>query len=117
MKLNIHAFHFDLTDEVRDYAAEKIGKLEKYYKNIVMADVNLQSSPGDTANVRYICKVQLFVPKEDIFVETKAADIKESIDFAVEDLKRKIEKKKTKENPRRFIRAKDAVFKFFGREE
>lgn len=117
MKLNIHAYRFDLTDEIRDYAAEKIGKLDKYYKNIVQADIKLESEPGDTANVRYMCKVAISVPGENIIADEKSDDIKKAIDFVESDLKRQLSKKKEKENPKKLARAKEAVRRFFGKEE
>ena len=59
MKIDITAVKFDLNTEIRDYTAEKIGKLEKYYKNIIKADVALEEHAGDTANVRYGTKIKV----------------------------------------------------------
>lgn len=116
MKFNIHGFHFDVNDEVRNYAVEKIGKLDKYYRNIIIADVKLEAEEGDTANVRYICTVQLEVPGDNIVAKQKGQDIHEVIDLVADELKRQISKKKEKENPKKLARAKDAVRKFFGQE-
>lgn len=118
MKINIRAVHFDLTDELRDYAAEKIGKLDEYYKNIIMADVAVENHESEKKDqYSYIAKVKLSVPGNDLFAEATGADEFAAIDNAEGKLKIQVEKLKNKGKKRSgFQQAQDVFKNFFGKE-
>lgn len=118
MKIDIRAIHFDLTDDVRDYAAEKIGKLDKYFKNIISAEVKMEEHEGVRAEQdRYSCKVRLAIPGNDLDGEERGRDPKEAIDLVEQEMQRQIKKVKEKQNPKKLARAKEMVRRFFGKEE
>jgi ribosomal subunit interface protein len=115
MKIDIRNVHLELDDKTRDYAAEKIGRLEKYYKNIVKAEIVLEEHAGDTADVRYGCKTKIALPGNDIFAEEFDKDIKVAIDKVAAKLQSQIVKTKEKSNPSKIHRAKNWVKEFFGK--
>lgn len=118
MKIDIRAIHFDLTDEIRDYAAEKIGKLDKYYKNIISAEIKMEEHEGVRADQdRFSCKVRLAIPGKDISNEEKGRDLHEAIDLVELELQRQLKKVKDKQNPKKLAKAKELVRRFFGKEE
>jgi ribosomal subunit interface protein len=117
MKIDITAVKFELDTKTRDYAAEKIGRLEKYYKNIVKASIALEEHAGDTANVRYGAKLKVELPGHDIFAEEFDKDIFTAIDMVEKKAKEQIVRTKEKRNPNPIHRAKKWVNGFFGDKE
>lgn len=117
MKINIRAVHFDLTNELRDYAAEKIGKLDDYYKNIIMADVAVENHESEKKGLySYNAKVKLSVPGKDLFAEGTGADEFSAIDNVEDKLKTQVEKLKGKQNKGKLDRFQLLVRNFFGKE-
>jgi len=115
MKIDIRNVHLELDDATRDYAAEKIGRLEKYYKNIVKAEIVLEEHSGDTANVRYGCKAKVILPGNDLYAEEFDKDIKVAIDKVEAKLHHQLIKAKEKSNPSKIHKAKNWVKEFFGK--
>lgn len=117
MKINIRAVHFELSEDVRDYAAEKIGKLDTYYKNIVMADVAIENHESEAKDAyHYIAKVNLSLPGKDLFAEGTGADEFTSLDNVEEKLKVQIERLKGKQNRGKIDEFSKLVRRWFGKE-
>lgn len=117
MKINIRAIHFDLTDEIRNYAAEKIGKLDDYYKNIIKAEIAIENHESEAkGGYHYITKVTLSVPGKNIFAEATGPDEFASIDNVEEKLKVQVEKLKGKQNKGKIDKFQNLVRNFFGKE-
>ena len=114
MKIDITAVKFELDTKTRDYAAEKIGRLDKYYKNIVKVDVTLEEHAGDTANVRYGAKVKVEIPGTNIFAEEFDKDIFTAIDRVEKKAREQLVRTKDKRNPNPIHKAKKWVSGFFG---
>jgi ribosomal subunit interface protein len=117
MKIDIKAVKFELNTKVRDYTAEKIGKLEKYYKNIVKAEVTLEEHAGDTANVRYGAKVKVSIPGNDVFAEEFDKNIYTAIDQVERKIREQLVRTKEKHNPNPIHKARNWVKGFFGEKE
>jgi len=115
MKIDIRNVHFPVDKEIRDYAVEKIGKLEKYYKNIIKATIVFEKHAGDTANVRYCFVVELDIPGENIRVEECGRSIKDAINIAEQKLKERLLKEKGKKNPNKIHQAKGWIKGFFSK--
>lgn len=117
MKIDINAVKFELDTKTRDYTAEKIGRLEKYYKNIVKAEITLEENACDTANVRYGAKARIEVPGPDVFAEEFDKDIFTAIDKLERKLREQLVRSKEKHNPNPIHKAKNWVNGFFGEKE
>lgn len=117
MKIDISTKHFQLDTKERDYVAEKIGRLEKFYNNIIKAQVIIDEQAGNTANVRYICKVTLSVPGQDLFAEESSRNVTTAVDFAEKKLKEQLFRLKDKSRPNPIHSARKWVRTFFGKEE
>lgn len=115
MKIDIQAIHFNLDQQTRDYAAEKIGRLEKYYKNVILAEITLICDHEDTAGNTYVCKTKLQIPGKDLFAESGSRNINEAIDLVEDRLKQQIFKIKGRSNPKRLHQVKQKIRDFFGR--
>lgn len=115
MKIDIKALHFELDQETRDYAAEKIGNLEKYYKNVIAAEVNIICDHEDATGCSYTCKGNLRIPGKDLFAESGSRSINEAIDKVHDRLHQQIIKLREKSNPKHLHVAKEWFRNFFGR--
>ncbi len=116
MKINIRAIHFNLTDELRDYAAEKIGKLDTYYKNIILADIGIENHESEAKDQHhYIAKVKLVVPGKDLFADGTGADEFAAIDNVEQKLKVQIDKLKGKQNKGKLDEFQSLIRSFFGK--
>lgn len=116
MKISIRAVHFDVSDDLRNYAADKIGKLETYYKNIIMADVAIENHESEAKEKHhYIAKVKLAVPGKDIYAEGTGIDEFSAIDNVEEKLKRQIQKLKSKQNRGKLDEFQKIIRNFFGK--
>jgi ribosomal subunit interface protein len=117
MKIDIKAVHFTLDQKTRDYAAEKIGHLEKYYKNIISAGVSLDCDHEDSNSPTYLMSVLLKVPGKDLFAKVSCRDLHEGIDALESKLKDQLFKMKDRSDGGKIHAARRWVKGFFGREE
>lgn len=93
MKINIRGNKIEITDSIKNYIEEKIGKLDKYFDN-----------PNDiTANVvvkgnGIYQKIEVTIPIKKAILrgEESDKDLYAAIDFVSEKLERQIRKNKTK---------------------
>lgn len=117
MQIDIMNFHFEADEEIKSYAEEKIAGLERFDKELVLADIHLESAPGDSANVRFLCKVSLEVPGGKIlYAEAKAQDMYAAVDMVEEKLSQQIKKQKQKTSKKKLIRAKEYLANLFRKE-
>lgn len=117
MKIDIKAVHFELDRKTRDYAAEKIGSLEKYYKNIIGAGITFDCDHEDSTSPTYNMSVLLKVPGKDLFAKVKCRDLHEGTDVLEKKLKEQLLKLKDKSQNSKIHAARRWVRGFFGREE
>ena len=91
MKFTITEKKIQITDELRDYAEKKIGKLDRFFKSESEAFITFTSERG-----RYIAEVTL--KNNGMFhrVTEVTSDMQASIDSAVAAIERQIRKHKTK---------------------
>lgn len=95
MKFNIHGQKLEVTDAIRSYIEEKIGRLEKYFEN-----------PSDlTANVVIKMRgrqqvVEVTIPATKLILRGEEAsdNLYASIDLVSDKIERQIRKNKTRMN-------------------
>lgn len=96
IKFSIRAENVEITDAIRSYIEDKIGKLNKYFNDghEVTAYVNIKSY-SDKRN-----KVEVTVPAKNVTLraENTALDVLAAIDLVEEKLERQIRKYKTRVN-------------------
>lgn len=93
MKINIHGNKLDVTESIRKYVLEKLGKLDKYFGNPdeITATVALK-----VRGKEQIVEITIPIKKAILRCEETNDDLYASIDFAVDKLERQIRKNKTK---------------------
>lgn len=95
MNFNIRGQNIQLTDALRDYAAKKIGRLERYFEAPPTSDVTVTLSVGKNLQT-----VEVTIPLPGVLLraEEKSEDMYAAIDLVTEKLERQIRKHKTKVN-------------------
>ncbi|MDG6773584.1 ribosome-associated translation inhibitor RaiA [Thiomicrorhabdus sp. ZW0627] len=91
MQINITGHHMDLTDALRDYVTEKVGKLERHFDHVTNVHVILTVE-------KQLQKAEATVHASgaDLFAQHDTEDMYASIDGLVDKLDRQIIKHKEK---------------------
>jgi len=93
MEFNIRGNKIAVTDAIKNYAEEKLGKLDKYFENPddIRANVLIKVVGIDQG-------VEVTIPVKKLFLraEEKHKDLYAAIDLVVEKLERQIRKNKTR---------------------
>lgn len=75
MEIRVQSIKFDADQKLLDFIDKKLGKLTKFFDNIIRAEVALSVEPDHQKNV----KVRLAVPGDDIIVERSAATFEDAV--------------------------------------
>ena len=102
MNIIINCRHMDSTQNLKDYAEEKIGKFDKYLNNITEANVTLS-----VEKYRHKAEVLLKLKGSPIQAESITDEMYSAIDEVVEKLARQVRKHKDKIVSQRKGRGKD----------
>ena len=94
MKYNIRGDRMVVTDAIRDYAEEKLGKLEKYFKDDDITANVLTRVRGNSQIVEVTIPTSKFVLRS----EEENDDLYAAIDLVSDKLERQIRKNKTRLN-------------------
>ncbi len=93
MKFNIRGSKLEVTDAIKNYIEEKIGKLNKYFENSndITANVLIRTSGVNQ-------KVEVTIPIKGAILRAEDAnkDLYAAIDLVLEKLERQIRKNKTR---------------------
>lgn len=92
MKCNIRGDKMEITESIRNYIEEKIGRLNKYFKNEELTSNILVKVKGN----RQIIEVTIPTNKYILRSEVENEDLYTAIDLVSEKLERQIRKNKTK---------------------
>ncbi len=95
MKMDLQTVGFHAEDDLVQYAREKTENLQKYYDQIVGAEVYLKLVNDDRGDTK-VAEIKLNIPGNDIYAEERTDKFEGSINAACEKLKGQIRKLKTK---------------------
>ncbi|MCC6251464.1 MAG: HPF/RaiA family ribosome-associated protein [Bacteroidia bacterium] len=115
MKLRIESAGNTLSPSLKKFASEKLGSLDKYYKDIQEIEVILSyevKGGKDTVN----CVLNIRVPGKDINIKSKSNIFEDAILKAADSAKSKLRTRKTQDikaqrakSPNRKVAAKKAL--------
>ena len=94
MQPQITARHFDASPALRDYASDRLGKLERFYSGITGAHIVL-SEDGATAADK-AAEISLSVYRQRLSAQETGTTHEEAIDRCVRSLQRQVKKYKAK---------------------
>ncbi|MBR5735240.1 MAG: HPF/RaiA family ribosome-associated protein [Bacteroidales bacterium] len=93
MEIKVHSHKFDADKKLIDFAEKKLGKLDKFYEDIVRTEVNLSLLPEhDNKNVM----VRVLIPGTEVVVERNASTFEDAIVECTGILKEKLVSAKEK---------------------
>lgn len=95
MKMDLQTVGFNATDELLQYTREKVEGLQKYYDQIVGAEVYLKLTNDDKGETK-IAEIKLNIPGNDIYADDRSDKFEGSVNASCEKLKKQIRKLKTK---------------------
>ncbi len=97
MRFNIHGKKVEVTDPIRNYIEEKIGRLDKYFENpnAIEATVVIR-----IRGIEQIVEVTIPIQKIILRAEESHGDLYAAIDIVSDKLERQIRKNKTRMSKR-----------------
>lgn len=95
MRMIIHGRHLEVTEAIRNHAEKKIGRIKKYFNNIVEVDITLSAVKMKTG-AYHTADVLVFVNGHKIKASSTDEDLYAAIDEVVDVLEAQITKHKEK---------------------
>ena len=97
MKIIVRAHHVEITKALREYAEDKLGKLEKYFDHIIQMTVELDILDNANVDDRQEVRVSIKIPNRTLRAVDSSKDMYATIDkihdMCMVQLKRYKEKK------------------------
>jgi putative sigma-54 modulation protein len=95
MNIIITGKGMDLTEAIKDYVDKKIGGLEKFYDQILKADVKVgKESEHHLKGDIFVCECRLDVPGVDLFASKNEKNLYKAIDKVRDYLEGELKKHK-----------------------
>ncbi|MGE0080695.1 MAG: ribosome-associated translation inhibitor RaiA [Thiohalomonadaceae bacterium] len=91
MQLNITGHHVEITEALRAYVSDKLGRLERHFDHVTNVHVVLS-----VEKLRQKAEATIHVAGNDLFAECVDEDMYAAIDALVDKLDRQIKKHKEK---------------------
>lgn len=92
MEISLSGRHVDLSDQIKEYAHEKIDKMQKYYKRITSVQTVLSQENSGVS-----CEVIVTVPgHKNIVIKKEGENFFSAIDSSVQICQRKLKQYKNK---------------------
>ena len=96
MNIQVKTVHFTADQKLIDFVNKKVAKLDTYFEGIIGIEVIMKVDKPETANNK-IAEIKLSIPGTDyLFAEKQSDSFEESIDLAIEAIRRQLTKFKEK---------------------
>ncbi len=96
MNIQLKTVHFTADQKLIDFVNKKVAKLDTYFEGIIGIEVILKVEKPETVNNK-IAELKLSIPGTDyLFAEKQSDSFEESIDLAIEAIRRQLTKFKEK---------------------
>jgi putative sigma-54 modulation protein len=96
MNIQVKTVHFAADQKLVDFVNKKVAKLDTYFEGIIGIEVIMKVDKPETANNK-IAEIKLSIPGTDyLFAEKQSDSFEESIDLAIEAIRRQLTKFKEK---------------------
>lgn len=96
MNIQVKTVHFTADQKLIDFVNKKVAKLDTYFEGIIGIEVIMKVDKPETANNK-IAEIKLSIPGTDyLFAEKQSDTFEESIDLAIEAIRRQLTKFKEK---------------------
>lgn len=95
MKVHTESVQFKADKKLLDFIDRKMGKLDNFFDRIIEADVKLKLENSGQVRDK-VAEVRLQVPGQSLFVKEITKSFEQSIDTAVDNLRRQLTRYKEK---------------------
>lgn len=96
MNVNLQAVHFDADAKLVNYVTTKSQKLGNFHDRIIKVDVFLKLDNIVHTIKDKVVEIQVYVPRQKIFVKASSKSFEESFDSALYSAINQIKRKKGK---------------------
>lgn len=96
MRLKVNGRNVTITDAIRNYVEEKIGRIANHYDQILEIEVTLEVIKNPSVAENHIADVSCKIPGDKLHVAEKAESMYASIDLVADKLNRQVIKHKEK---------------------
>ena len=97
MNVQIQSVKFDADQKLLDFVETKLAKLDRFVERTTGADVILKLDK-DPDRGNKVAVIRIEVPGNDLVAEHRSSSFEESVDDAIDALKKQIEKNKERFN-------------------
>jgi putative sigma-54 modulation protein len=109
MRLQVKGRHFEVSDQIRSYAEEKLGKLDKLVKDPTRIELELAVEKNPSIAANHVAEATVWTKGPVLRARESSADMKASIDQLVDKLERQVKRYREKRRPRRHDRQVEPV--------
>ena len=108
IRFEIHGDNLTITDAIRNYIEDKIGKLERYFNNVPNAVAHVKVKTYSNSAT----KIEVTIPLKDVTLRAEEShdDLYAGIDLITGKLERQVRKYKTRVNRKHRDRGDQEVF-------
>jgi putative sigma-54 modulation protein len=96
MRLHVKVRNVEVSDSIRRYAEDKLGKLEKLVKDPTRVEVELHVEKNPSISDNHVAEATVFTKGPTLRARESSADMKASIDQLVDKLERQVKRYREK---------------------
>lgn len=96
MQIIFKGRNFELTEALKNYAEEKISKIERYFERIMSIDVEFSVNKNPKISENNIVEVIVATPGPVMKASASAPDMYQAVDMVTDKLERLVKKHKSK---------------------
>ena len=101
MRLQVKGKNVEVTDSIREYAEEKLSKLERQLADPTRVELELAVERNPSISQNHVAEATIWTKGPILRAREASADHKASIDQLVEKLERQVKRYREKRRPRR----------------
>jgi putative sigma-54 modulation protein len=109
MRLHVKGRNVEVSDSIRSYAEEKLGKLDRLVKDPTRVELELAVEKNPSIAANHVAEATVWTKGPVLRARESSADMKASIDQLVDKLERQVKRYREKRRPRRPARAGGAL--------
>ncbi len=96
MKININSVHFKADKKLEDFITQKVEKVCSKFSDAIGSEVTLKLDNTDTPENK-IADIRIILKGNDLYASKVSKSFEESVDLAIDALKKQLEKYKGKQ--------------------
>ena len=101
MRLQVKGKNLDVSDSLKDYAAQKLGKLDKHLNDTARLELELQVEKNPSISENQVAEATVWTKGPILRARESSTDMKASIDQLVDKLERQVTRYREKRGRRR----------------